>query len=331
VNYWVFVVRAARTLGRQHKRRPFAFVQVNTMPDFLVLSTLVLRLRGVRVSVFMKEPTPELGYTLYHSRFWEKVLQKVEWFALRYAHLAFTVTPELRDTYVRRGADGRKIHVVLNGPDASNLEACTLPARRDPDRFVLVSHGTIEHRYGHDVMVEAIRIVKDKIPNVQLRITGSGDHVEALLALIERYQLGDHVVYLGWINLDEVIAEVKGANAGIVAQLSSPYSNLIHTQKMFEYIMLGVPCIATRLRSVSAAFSGDEILFCEPDDAQSLADVIVRLHDDPELAIDLVAKARRRYEGGYDWVNQKQILVRETLAFLGGMSPEMADRPARDR
>ena len=316
-NYGTFIVRAARALTREHRRRSFCLVQVSTMPDFLFLCTLWLRLRGVKVAMFMKEPTPELGYLLYGSRLVERALRLVERCALRYSHVAFTVTSELRQTYIDRGADGTRIHVVQNTPDEAHLLAVQRPPRVDPDRFVLVCHGTIEHRWGYDVMIRAVDLVRDKIPEVQLRLPGSGDYAGRVEALIAELGLEDHVVCLGWLPFDELVSEVAGARAGIVAQLASPYSHVVHTQKMYEFIMLGVPCIASRLRATAASFEDGELLYYEPDDPQSLAEAIIRLHDDPDLAASLVSRARARYESCYRWAELQKALIDPILEVVG--------------
>jgi len=313
-DYGGFMARVAQRLWAEHKSRPFDLIQINTMPDFMVLATIASKLRGATVSVFMKEPTPELGFTIFESEKVRALLLASERLALRYADVAFTVTPELRQTYIDRGADGKKIHVVLNCPDIRHLEEVNREPVRDPERFVLMSHGTIEHRYGHDVMVDAIDLVREHIPNVLLRILGDGDHVPAMKERIAERSLENHIDYLGWLELDEVVAQVSGADAGLVAQLGSPYSHLVHTNKMFEYIMLDIPCIASRLDSVSNAFAEDEILFYEADSAEAMAEAIIRLHDEPGLSERLVTKARARYDQGYRWSDQSKVLVNESLA-----------------
>ena len=317
VEYGAFIIRAATRLTREHRYRRFELVQVNTMPDYLVLATVLLRLRGVKVSVFMKEPTPELSWALYRSRALRRLLEVVENLVLRYAHLAFTVTPELRETYIERGADPHKLHVVLNCPAADLFDQSLQRPRTANDRFVVISHGTIEHRWGHDVMLEAVHLARTDIPEIELQLTGAGSYLDEVLRKVDEYGLQDHVSYLGWLDYEDVVAVVANADAGVVAQLSSPYSNLVHTNKMFEFIMLNVPCVASRLRSVSASFSDDEILFYEPDDPQSLAHALIRLRNEPGLAESLVRGARQRYENGYRWADQKNVLVGETLALLG--------------
>ena len=48
---------------------------------------------------------------------------------------------------------------------------------------------------------------------------------------------------------------LSSADVGIVAQKASPYSHLVHTNKMVDYWIFGLPVIASRLKAVSATYN----------------------------------------------------------------------------
>ena len=53
-----------------HFKKKFSVIQVNTMPDFLVFSTLIPKLFGAKIVLHIHEPTPELwkvkfGYNFF--------------------------------------------------------------------------------------------------------------------------------------------------------------------------------------------------------------------------------------------------------------------------
>lgn len=174
-DYGTFFVAVAAILTWLHIKSRFDVIQVNTMPDSLVFATLIPRLMGARVTVFMKEPVPELYETIYDTNKLFNILRAQEQWAMRYAHCSFTVTGELKSRFVERGADGEKINVVLNGPDGRNLlQHRDSRCRADPETFTVVCNGTIEARYGHDVLIKASRTAIDADPRIRVRITGSG-------------------------------------------------------------------------------------------------------------------------------------------------------------
>jgi glycosyltransferase involved in cell wall biosynthesis len=169
----------------------------------------------------------------------------------------------------------------------------------------LICHGAIEERYGHDTMLEAVALVKSQIPDVCLKILGQGSFVDEFLALIHEKGVENHVQYLGYVPFSQLIYEIHHADVGIVAQKSSPYSNLVHTNKMYEFIHLGKPVIASRLRSVEAYFDDDSLYFFEPGDPESLAQGILELYKNPTKRLEMVENSRKLY-GEYCWERQKE-------------------------
>jgi len=105
-----------------------------------------------------------------------------------------------------------------------------------------------------------------------------------------------------------MLQELHAADAGIVAQESSPYSNLVHTNKMYEYIALGKPVLATRLKSVSAYFGDDAIGYFEPGNPESLAAAISDLVQHPEKRRLRAENARGLYDR-YRWEKQREIYL----------------------
>jgi len=307
-DYGTFFLLAALKLTRLHFKHRYKVIQVNTMPDFLVFVTLIPRIFGAKTIAFMKEPVPELSTTLYNSRFMNFILRMVEKMVLKYAHLSFTVTQELKDTFVARGANPDKIHVVLNGPDARHLLSMKNGVQPDPEHFTLICHGAVEERYGHDTIVRGFELAQKRVPNLRLRILGAGSYVDELKALLEKSECNGSAQYLGWVSDQTVVDELSKADVGIVAQKSSPYSNLVHTNKMYEYILFGKPALVTRLHSVSCYFHEDSVCFFEPDNPESLADAIVALHEDPARRKTLVENSQKLYQD-YCWERQAKILV----------------------
>jgi glycosyltransferase involved in cell wall biosynthesis len=318
-DYFAFFVTATVAVGRLHLKHRYRAVQANTMPDVLVFTALVPRLLGAKVVAFMKEPTPELGETKYGSPRLGRLLRRVEQAALRFADLAFTVTDDLKETYVARGARADKIRVVLNGPDERHLLQHRTDVVPDPAYFTAICHGLVDERYGHDTMVRAVALAREKIPDLRLRITGSGDYEAELVQLIRDEGVQDSVEFLGWLDMPELVAELCRADVGIVAQKSSLYSNLVHTNKMYEYMLLGTPVIASRLRSTARYFGDECVQYFEPGSAESLADALVALHDDPERRRSLVAAAAQQYRAT-SWAAQKEI-------YLGGYA-DLLRRPS---
>jgi glycosyltransferase involved in cell wall biosynthesis len=318
LDYGWFFVLAAGTLGARHLRRRYAAVQIYTMPDFLVFAGAIPKLFGSRVIAYMNEPTPELFETLYETTRFERTLQRIEQAVLRFADHAITVTEQLKQRYVERGADPGKISVVLNAADSvSDTAGWTPPAEREDGEFVVMAHGAIEDRYGHDTIVHAARRLRDELPDLRVVFTGRGSNEDGLRQLIEESGTGDIVRFEGFVSRERLNDLLHTADVGIVAQKASPYSHLVHTYKMVDYWIFGLPVIASRLHATADVYDDSVIEYYEPGDAADLARAIKRLHDDPSRRRELAANGRLA-EQSSGWAVQQERFLAVYDALLGG-------------
>jgi glycosyltransferase involved in cell wall biosynthesis len=316
-DYGCFFVLAAGVLTIRHVRRPYRVVQANSMPDFLVYAALVPKLLGSRVVAFMAEPTPELAETMFGTDRLNRVLILIEQSALRFADHSFTVTDQLKEQYVKRGAAPDGITVVLNGADPASMLAAAPPVPAEGKaEFVIICHGTIEDRYGQDTIIEAARLLRDEIPDLRFVITGRGSTAAQIAQAIADYGLQDMVRFEGWVTREKLADLLRSADVGVVAQKASPYSHLVHTNKMIDYWIFGLPVIASRLRAVSETYDDDVIEYFEPGDAAQLAAAIKRLRDDPDRRAELAENGRIALRSS-GWPAQRETYLSVFTTVLG--------------
>jgi glycosyltransferase involved in cell wall biosynthesis len=326
---WFFLLGAA-TLTARHLRRPYTVVQIYSMPDFLVFAAAVPKLLGCRVIAYMNEPMPELFETLYGSPRLKRVLERIEQRVLRFADHAFTVTEQLKQRFVERGARADRITVVLNVSDpSSDLAGWSAPPTRADEPFTVVSHGSIEDRYGQDTIVEAAALLRDELPDMRVALTGRGSTVDELLALIDERDLGDVVRFDGWVSRTELNDLLHRAAVGIVAQKASSYSHLVHTYKMADYFIFGLPVIASRLDAVSDLYGDDVIEYYEPGNSVDLARAIRHLYDDPVRRDELARNGRLAHER-LGWAVQRHAFLDAYEALLGNRPGDARPRTRAD-
>ena len=317
IDYGRFFMLSAATVMARHLRHPYQVVQVNSMPDFLVFAALGPKLLGSRVIAYMAEPTPELAETLFGAGWISRGLAFIEQCALRFADHAFTVTDQLKARYVQRGAAADRITVVLNGADPGTI----LPDSADvrtyrKSGFTAVCHGTIEDRYGQDTIIEAARILRDEIPDLRFVITGRGSASSQISQAIADSGLQDVVRFDGWMSRASLADILDSADVGIVAQKASPYSHLVHTNKMVDYWIFGLPVIASRLRAVSETYGDHIIEYFEPGNADGLAAAIRRLRNNAARRAELSENGKLALLRN-GWTTQRDIYLGVFAAVLG--------------
>ena len=79
--------------------------------------------------------------------------------------------------------------------------------------------------------------------------------------------------------------------------------------KMLEYIALGIPVIAPRLKTIEYYFTDDMVAFFEPEDIDSLANAIYTLYRDVQKRKTQV-KTAQKFIDTYGWEKHQMDLLR---------------------
>jgi glycosyltransferase involved in cell wall biosynthesis len=295
-----------------HQRRRWDVVQVNSMPDVLVFAAAVPRLQGAHVVLDLHECMPEFfqvkfGVGPEHPAV--RLVAAAEQAAIRFADRVITCTEPMREAFVARGADPAKLEVVLNAADEAVFDA-ERHAPAPGDGFTLICHGAIERSYGHDTLLRAVALARERVPGLRLEVYGDGTFRPELQRLADELGLdGALRLHDGWAPIDELVAAIARADAGVVALRRDVFRDLTHANKMFDLIAMRTPAIVSRTRAVEAYFDDGCFAYFDSGDERGLADAIVALHDDPRLRERLVRRASAVADA-YRWEVQREVYRR---------------------
>ena len=304
-----------------HLRRGYEVIQTNTIPDSIAFAAIVPKLLGARVMLDLHECVPEFVATRYDLRPDHPAVRLsafVEQSAIRFADRVLTCTREMKGTFVGRGAPAGKIDVVLNAADESTFDVRAYPPRaREAERFTLICHGSVEERYGHDTVIEAVDALRDEIPELRLEVYGDGSFLEEIESMVCGRRLGDHVWFAGeYVPIEQLLAAIARADAGVVAMKKDEFRDLTHCNKMYDLIAMRRPVVISRTRSVQNYFGEGCFEYFDAGDVADLARAIRELHASPELGERLVARASEVNEP-YRWPHQREIYRWSVESLLG--------------
>ncbi len=318
--YIAFPLMAMAYVAWLDRRRSFDLVQVNTVPDWLVVAGLAPRLRGVPILLDLHECVPEffaskVGTSMSHPLVW--MLSRLEQASIRFATRAITCTAHMRDAFVSRGAAPERIGVVINGADESVFDPSRVsPGARSEESFSLISHGTIEERYGLGTIVAAVAQLRERMPGLRLEVYGAGSYEDELRRMVCELGVGDEVALHGFVSTEELLQAIADADAGVVAMKRDRFRDLTHCNKMFELIAMRKPVICSRTKSVMRYFPNGSLKYFESGDVADLARAIEELHGDPDQARRLVQSASAQNEP-YRWSHQRAFYVALIEEILG--------------
>ncbi len=159
---------------------------------------------------------------------------------------------------------------------------------------VLASVGYVTEGRGQDVLVRAMPAILERLPEARYVLAGDPfprpqdiAYRDRLVELIDELGLGESVIVTGHY---EHVADLYATADVIVnpARFNEPFGRV-----PFEAAIAGKPAVVTRVGAIPELLR-DELsaLIVEPDDSAGLAEAVVRVLSEPELASTLVEGAR---------------------------------------
>jgi glycosyltransferase involved in cell wall biosynthesis len=314
VEHLAFFIAVAVLLSARHLRRRYSVIQVNNVPDTLVFAAIIPRLLGARVVLSLHEPMPEFfasrsGAGREHPVV--RVLSRLEQASIRFAHAAITCTTLMRDAFTARGASKDKLQVIHDGADERvfTLDGHS-PRDGPPGRFTLICHGTVEERYGLDTVIRAVALLKPELPGLRFEIIGQGSYLPALEELASELGVEDSIYFSRqFVPGPALVSAIAAADVGVVAMKRDAFRDLTLCAKLFDYITMRKPVIASRTRSTEEYFDDSCLRFFTSDDSVDLAHAIRDLHADPDLRRDMVERAAVAQEP-YRWPHGRRRYLR---------------------
>lgn len=300
-------------LSYLHVCKQYDRIQVNTLPDFLVFATLIPKLFGVKIILDMHEAMPELlrsKFGFRKSDLLTKILEFLERLSTKYADYVLAACSGFMQLHMRRGLSPFKVVVVHNVPDEYLFDYQKyVDVGREKGEFTIISHGSVLERYGFDVLIKAIPYLKNEIPKIRLSILGDGEYLPSLRKLTEEKNLGKYVTFRGRVPLEQVPSAIHAADVGVVPIIKDEFTELMAPNKLFEYVAMRKPVIATRMKGILDYLDDSCVMFFQSGNEKELADCILELYRNPHRAKQLVENAWARYEK-VRWNITKQVYLK---------------------
>ena len=310
--YATFFLVTAILLSVLHLVRRYRLVQVNSIPDVLVLAAAVPRVLGARILLDLQECMPEFLATKFglpsrHPAV--RTLERLEQLSIRFADHVITPTEPMRRTFVTRGANQDKITVVMDGSDETSfaLPPDLLEPFTGSSTFTLMAQGTVEEHYGLDTVVRAIAQLRGEIPGLRLQVYGTGSYLPTLHQLTYSLGVEDLVTFSNrFVPLPELGRAIAASDVGISAMKRDPFRDVALPGKIFDFVLLHRPVISSRTDSVEEIFGPECVELFESDDALDLARAIRTLYRDPDRRERMVRLAEAKAEP-LQWSRQRLI------------------------
>jgi len=335
-----FFVRSAWTLARRHMATRYDLVHVHSIPDFEVFAALVPKLTGARVILDIHDIVPELyasKFQVSQTSLLFKMLLLVERFSVAFADHVIIANHIWYERIVSRSVSPRKCMVVMNYPDPALFRGLERTRGTD-EAFVLLYPGTLSRHQGLDVAIRAIGLLRERLPHVEFHIYGTGTDEPWYRKMVEEEGLENTVRFMGLASIDRVAEIMAQADIGIEPKRAEAFGDEAFSTKIFEFMMVGVPVIASDTTVHRHYITTDLVRYFRSGDAGALAAAIEELHADPKLRQCYVRRGLE-FMANYNWEARKHVYLglADALVTRGGggrrrgrnLAPECA-RPGKE-
>jgi glycosyltransferase involved in cell wall biosynthesis len=299
--YATFFLWVLLRLAFMTRRRRYAIVDINTLPDFLVFAGISARWQGAKLVLDMHEITPEFymsKYGIAPESWIVRFLKFQERISFDFADHVITINEPVQELFEQRGLSASKSTVVMNAADEAHFAGKGDPVsqeRSSPAKFVMMYHGTLTQIYGLDIAVEAFGIAQHDMPGAELWILGSGPESVRLAEQVERLGLSSKVRLVGRVPSKEIPNWLKQCTVGVLPIRQDVFLDLAFPNKLPEFVISRIPVIVSRLKAIHYYFSEDSVAYCEPNSPTDLAVQMVRVYRDPDLRNRLIGRATQEY------------------------------------
>lgn len=298
--YAAFFVFAFFQINRLDWKHKFDVVHVNTLPDFLVFSAIVQKLKGRTIILDMHEVMPEFFISKYSKQPGTRIVRLLllaERASMRFADRVITVNHALKELFETRVVPRDSVEVIMNTADARVMKRYE---KRHHNTFNCVYHGTITGIYGIDLAIQGFAGACAGDDMMYFHIFGDGPQLAELKRLTRALRIEDHVVFHGAVSHHTIWERLAEMDLGLLACRKDVFMDLSFSNKLAEYVFLKIPVVHSNLKSIQYYFDDDDILFFNAGDVDDLAGKIRYARTHPDEMRRKAEAAHRKY-GAMDW------------------------------
>jgi glycosyltransferase involved in cell wall biosynthesis len=237
-----------------------------------------------------------------------------------------------------------KLHTIYNGVDLAERDRWRPSVPRSGDlpgdtELRIVSIGSLVVMKGHATLIEACRLLRDRLHRIRCDIVGAGPEMDVLARLITSHGMADAIRLRGPLSLKEVYAVLEQGDVfSLLSEIGmNGYRDGFPTV-ILEAMAAGLPVVSTWISGTpEIVVHEDTGLLVHERDAHAAADAFERLLGDAPLRQRMGGAGRRRVEERFRLDQSVEQLAALFHAVVQGEplphpeSAETRETPARTR
>ncbi|MCP1393297.1 MAG: glycosyltransferase family 4 protein, partial [Methanothrix harundinacea] len=142
--------------------------------------------------------------------------KEIERLTIRLPDKIIPVSERVRRDLLSMGVRGERMVVVPNGVDLEKIDS----VEAGELTYDLVYVGRLSEHKRVDLLIEAVSLAREVMPDIRCGVIGDGPEMERLRRLVEDLQIEENVVFLGFLETDEdLIAAMKSSRIFVLPSM----------------------------------------------------------------------------------------------------------------
>ncbi len=264
------------------------------------------------------------------SRPMQNVIEFFENIMVRQVSLVLTID-SIKGFLIRRyGQFNSNVYVLYNvvprGDLNSHPEWVQELGERYTDFRLITYVGGMYEQKGLLKMLQALSLVKERVPNVKLLLIGTlVDPSGTAMSDLRSNDLLDNFEFIPWVPYDEMCRYLQICEVGL-APHQPEGRNLFVSRgngvKFFSYMQAGLPIVAPNFGEIGRLVLEEQCgILVDTTDSQQIGDAIIYLLERPDEAKEMGKRARLAIEQKYNWETEQEKLLN---AYRGLTAQEVA-------
>lgn len=199
-----------------------------------------------------------------------------------------------------------KIVVVPCGADVDKFAPSSIT--KDKNTIFFLSLLDEFHKYkGLEYLLKALKIVKNKIPDVKLMVGGRGVLMEHYQEITSALGLTKNVEFHGFIDEDKITEYYSRANVFVLPSISSVQEGFGIVA--LEALACKTPVITTEIVGVSSDLKKENAgIIIPPRDPDALAAAIIKILSNNDMQREMGENGRRLVKAKYTWKSIAELM-----------------------
>lgn len=177
-------------------------------------------------------------------------------------------------------------------------------------KIKVVYSGEVLPYRGYDEFIQSASKVIEKDPNFEFWIVGDGIYLNKVKEMVKHYNLSKYFIFTGAVPHYELLELTYNCDIAVGLYQNTINNNVMISNKIFEYMLVGTPFIFTSLTSSRKYIDAVKAIKIDfPIDPEKISEKILYLYKNKKLQNEISIRSRALIQEKLNWKKESAKLA----------------------